>query len=202
MIAISDRCVIITATKWGKDMKHTMIVMMGGQGAGKGSLATIMKSEHTYKHIESGALFRALPADSEIAKIIARGELVPDSELFKLMESQITDDSDIILDGFPRTLDQAKWLVQKYANQFNIHVLYLDLSEEIMMFRINKRINEGGGRADDADTAAVRRRLDTFWKVTVPAIEWLRTAPGIKFSDIDASQTLDGNMEQIRAALK
>ncbi|MBO7066475.1 MAG: nucleoside monophosphate kinase [Alphaproteobacteria bacterium] len=183
-------------------MKHTMIVMMGGQGAGKGSLATIMKSEHTYKHIESGALFRALPADSEIAKIIARGELVPDSELFKLMESQITDDSDIILDGFPRTLDQAKWLVQKYANQFNIHVLYLDLSEEIMMFRINKRINEGGGRADDADTAAVRRRLDTFWKVTVPAIEWLRTAPGIKFSDIDASQTLDGNMEQIRAALK
>ncbi len=183
-------------------MKHTMIVMMGGQGAGKGSLAAIMKSEHTYKQIESGALFRALPADSEIAKIIARGELVPDSELFKLMESQITDDSDIILDGFPRTLDQAKWLVQKYANLFNIHVLYLDLSEEIMMFRINKRINEGGGRADDADTAAVRRRLDTFWKITVPAIEWLRTAQGIKFSDIDASQTLDGNMQQIRTALK
>ena len=79
-------------------MKHTMIVMMGGQGAGKGSMAAIMKTEHTYKHIESGALFRALPADSEIAKIIARGELVPDSELFKLMQSQITDDSDIIFD--------------------------------------------------------------------------------------------------------
>ena len=71
-----------------------------------------------------------------------------------------------------------------------------------MLFRINKRINEGGGRADDADTAAVRRRLDTFWKITVPAIDWLRTAPGIKFSAIDASQTLSGNMEQIRAALK
>ena len=179
-----------------------MIVMMGGQGAGKGSLATIMKSEHTYKHIESGALFRALPADSEIAKIIARGELVPDSELFKLMQTQITDDSDIILDGFPRTLPQAQWLVSEYADKFNIHVLYLELSEEIMLFRINKRINEGGGRADDADTAAVRRRLDTFWKITVPAIDWLRTAPGIKFSAIDASQTLSGNMEQIRAALK
>ena len=71
-----------------------------------------------------------------------------------------------------------------------------------MMFRINKRINEGGGRADDADNAAVRRRLDTFWKITVPAIEWLRTAQGIKFSEIDASQTLDGNMAQIRTALK
>ena len=182
-------------------MKHTMIVMMGGQGAGKGSMAAIMKTEHTYKHIESGALFRALPADSEIAKIIARGELVPDSELFKLMKSQITDDSDIILDGFPRTLAQAQWLVAEYADKFNIHVLYLELSEEIMMFRINKRINEGGGRADDSDAAAVRRRLDTFWKITVPAIDWLRTAPGIKFSTIDASQTLDGNMEQIRAAL-
>ena len=104
-------------------MKHTMIVMMGGQGAGKGSMAAIMKTEHTYKHIESGALFRALPADSEIAKIIARGELVPDSELFKLMQSQITDDSDIILDGFPRTLAQAQWLVAEYADKFNIHVL-------------------------------------------------------------------------------
>ena len=175
---------------------------MGGQGAGKGSMATIMKTEHTYKHIESGALFRALPADSEIAKIIARGELVPDSELFKLMQTQITDDSDIILDGFPRTLAQAQWLVAEYADKFNIHVLYLELSEEIMMFRINKRINEGGGRADDSDAAAVRRRLDTFWKITVPAIDWLRTAPGIKFSTIDASQTLDGNMKQIRAALQ
>ena len=183
-------------------MKHTMIVMMGGQGAGKGSLATIMKSEPEYTHIESGALFRALPTDSEIAKIIARGELVPDSELFKLMASQITDDNDIILDGFPRTLPQAQWLVEQYADKFNIHVLYLNLSEELMLFRINKRINEGGGRADDADTAAVRRRLDTFWKITVPAIEWLKTAPGIKFSNIDASQTLDGNMEQIHAALK
>jgi len=183
-------------------MKHTMIVMMGGQGAGKGSVANIMKTEHEYKHIESGALFRALPADSEIAKIMARGELVPDSELFKLMESQITDDSDIILDGFPRTTPQAQWLVEQYADKFDIHVLYLNLSEELMIFRINKRIREGGGRSDDADDTAVRRRLDTFWKVTVPAIEWLRTADGIKFSDIDASQDLNGNMEQIHAALK
>ena len=183
-------------------MKHTMIVLMGGQGAGKGSIANIMKTEHEYKHIESGALFRSLPADSEIAKIMARGELVPDSELFKLMDSEIDPHADIILDGFPRTLPQAQWLVEKYADKFNIHVLYLDLSEELMIFRINKRIREGGGRADDADNAAVRRRLDTFWKITVPAIEWLRTAPGIKFSDIDASQTLDGNMEQIHAAMK
>ena len=183
-------------------MKHTMIILMGGQGAGKGSIANIMKTEHEYKHIESGALFRSLPADSEIAKIMARGELVPDSELFKLMSSQITDDGDIILDGFPRTLPQAQWLVENFADKFNIHVLYLNLSEELMIFRINKRLNEGGGRADDADGAAVRRRLDTFWKVTVPAIEWLRIAPNIKFSDIDASQTLDGNMEQIHAAMK
>ncbi|MBR4475732.1 MAG: nucleoside monophosphate kinase [Alphaproteobacteria bacterium] len=182
-------------------MKHTMIVMMGGQGAGKGSVANIMKTEHEYKHIESGALFRALPADSEIAQIMARGELVPDSELFKLMESEIDPNADIILDGFPRTLPQAQWLVEKYADQFDIHVLYLDLSEELMLFRINKRIREGGGRSDDADHAAVRRRLDTFWKVTVPAIEWLKTAPGIKFSDIDASQDLDGNMAQIHAVL-
>ena len=71
-----------------------------------------------------------------------------------------------------------------------------------MLKRINKRINEGGGRADDADAAAVRRRLDTFWNVTMPAIEWLRTAPGIKFSDVDVTGPVDENFARILAAMK
>ena len=70
-----------------------------------------------------------------------------------------------------------------------------------MLARIQKRINAGGGRADDADAAAVRRRLDTFWNVTMPAIEWLRTAPGIKFSDVDVTGEVDDNFNRILAAM-
>lgn len=179
-----------------------MIVLMGGQGVGKGTFSKMLRDQHEFNYIETGAMFRTLPADSEIAKIIARGELVPDSELFKLVASKINDAMDMLVDGFPRTLDQAKWLVQNYADKFNIRIIYLNVPEEIMMARIQKRINEGGGRADDADAAAVRRRLDTFWNVTMPAIEWLRTAPGIKFSDVDVTGELNDNFARITAALK
>lgn len=178
-----------------------MIVLMGGQGVGKGTFSKMLRARHDYNYIETGAMFRNLPSDSEISKLIAAGHLVPDSELFKLVASKISDDKDLLIDGFPRTLPQAQWLVEHYADKFNIHILYLDVPEEIMIARINKRINEGGGRADDADAAAVRRRLDTFWEITMPAIDWLRTAPGIRFADVDVTGHVDDNFARILAAL-
>lgn len=179
-----------------------VIILMGGQGVGKGTFSKMLRDGHDFNYIETGALFRSLPADSEIAKLIATGTLVPDSELFKLIESKINNSKDILIDGFPRTLAQAQWFVEKYAQTFAIKVIYLDVPEEIMMQRIQKRITEGGGRADDADTVAVRHRLDVFWDITMPAIEWLRTANGIKFSDVDVTGLVDDNFARIQAALK
>ena len=182
-------------------MNNKMILLMGGQGVGKGTCAAEMRAAHEYNYIETGAMLRELPADSEIAKIMARGELVPDAMFLQLVADKIAVGGDILLDGFPRTLSQAQWLVENYADKFEIHVLYLNVPEEIMMARIQKRINLGGGRADDADAAAVRRRLDTFWKTTMPAIEWLATAPGVRFADIDATGTVPENMDAINRAL-
>ena len=182
-------------------MKNKMIVLMGGQGVGKGTFSAILRENHKYNYIETGAMLRGLPADSEIAKIMARGELVPDEMFLQLVANKIAQGGDILMDGFPRTLAQAQWLVESYAAIFDIHIVYLNVPEEIMLARIQKRISQGGGRADDADAAAVRRRLDTFWKTTMPAIEWLKTAPGIKFSDVDVTHTVDENMAAINKAL-
>lgn len=180
----------------------SMIVLMGGQGVGKGTFSKMLRERHDYNYVEPGAIFRALPADNPIAKLIAKGNLVSDEEVCGLMSEKFTDNQDILVDGFPRRLSQAQWLVQNYADKFAIHVLYLNVPEEIMIARINKRIREGGGRADDADAAAIRRRLDTFWNTTMPAIEWLRTAPGIKFSDVDVTGPVDENFARILAALE
>ena len=182
-------------------MKNKMIVLMGGQGVGKGTCAAELRAAHDYNYIETGAMLRGLPADSEIAKIMARGELVPDEMFLQLVADKIAAGGDILMDGFPRTLAQAQWLVESYAHIFDMHVLYLNVPEDVMMARIQKRIAQGGGRADDADAAAVRRRLDTFWKTTMPAIEWLKTAPGVHFADIDATGTVAENMAGINAAL-
>ncbi len=167
-------------------MKQKMILLMGGQGVGKGTHARALVERDGYGYIETGAILRALPAESKLAKIIARGELVPDADLFDVIADAISKTSgNIIVDGFPRTIGQAQWIVKNYADKFDIRVIYLNVPQDIMLARIQKRIREGGGRADDADDAIVRRRLDNFFKTTMPAIEWLRTADGVRFSDVD-----------------
>ena len=183
-------------------MKPKMIVFMGGQGTGKGTFARRIMERGKYEYMETGAILRALPPESKLAGVIARGELVPDSDLFELLTTHFDTDSDLILDGFPRTVGQAKWIVENYAKKFDIYVIYLDVPESVMIARIEKRIREGGNRADDADDAVVRRRLDNFWRITMPAIEWLRTAPNIHFAAVDVSDAdADKNFAKVLAAL-
>lgn len=183
-------------------MKSKMILMMGGQGVGKGTHARRLVARDGYGYVETGAILRGLPPESIVAQIMARGELVPDADLFELVANAIDGVGDIILDGFPRTLPQAQWLVKNYAEKFDIRVVYMDVPESIMLARIEKRIREGGGRADDADANVVRRRLDSFWRITMPAIDWLRTAPGVKFADVDVTDdNPDVNFERISRAL-
>ena len=184
-------------------MKKDLIVLMGAPGAGKGTFARMLGERKKYCYVETGALLRALPPDSPIGQMVARGELVPDDGLFKLMHDNICDDADVLLDGFPRTLSQAQWLIKSYAKNFNIHIIYLDIPESVIEHRLNKRHAEGSTRADDANTAIVQRRITTFWNITMPAIEWLRTAPGIKFSDVDVSGLdVNENFANIIAALQ
>ncbi len=185
-------------------MKPKMILVMGGQGTGKGTHAARLVARDGYAYIETGSILRALPPQSPVAQITARGELVPDDELFDIVGNAIaaTRSSNVIIDGFPRTLNQAQWLVANYADKYDIRVAFLNVPESVMIARISKRIREGGGRADDADPNIVRRRLDTFWRTTMPAIEWLRTANGVRFADIDVSnEDVDVNFARVSNAL-
>ncbi len=180
-----------------------MIVLMGGQGVGKGTFARMLCERHDYKYIETGKMLRDAAANNKsIADIMARGELLPFEMLTQIIAENVDINRDTLLDGFPRTLDQAKWLIQNYANKFNIHILYLDVPEEIMIQRIQKRIRDGGGRTDDADNTAIRNRLNIFWNTTMPAIQWLQSVPNIKFSDIDVTGPVDENFKNILSALE
>lgn len=180
--------------------KKQIIVMMGGPGVGKGTFSRMLMNTHTYDHIEAGALLRAEPADSEIYKLISAGNLVPDKLICDLVAQKISD-HDIILDGFPRTLGQAKWLVHNYADKFDIHVLYLATDDATLIARIQKRIRDGTKRADDATMDIIRHRLENFQRITIPAVNWLRTAPGIKFSEINTAGDTSDNFAEIVSAL-
>ena len=183
-------------------MKPTMIVFMGGQGSGKGTFAHKLLETHDYNYIEMGAILRQLPADSALRKKIMGGELAKDEELFPIISEYITTDKNIIVDGFPRTIGQAKWLIENYADIFNIRVVFLNISEATMLAHIQNRIKEGGNRADDADENAVRKRIESFKTITMPAIEWLSTLDNVKFYDIHLpSDDIDINFAHIYSKL-
>ena len=184
-------------------MKPVMFVFMGGQGSGKGTFAKLMLNQHDYNYIETGAILRNLPEDSEIKKTMLRGELISDTDLFGIMADNIKADKDIIMDGFPRTLGQAKWLIENYADKFDIKVIFLNISEQSMLARIKKRISEGGNRKDDTDEAAVQKRIAAFKTSTMPAIEWLETVPNITFYDIKLpGDDIDINFDLIQKTIK
>jgi adenylate kinase family enzyme len=109
---------------------------------------------------------------------------------------------DVILDGFPRKVSQAKWLVDNYADKFDIYALYLSVPPEVLIERINKRIRSGSMRADDASPEIIQRRLDNYFKITMPAIDWLRTAPNVHFAEIDARGDVNDNFADIMKALQ
>lgn len=174
-----------------------IIVLMGGPGSGKGTVAEKICDYKKINKIETGALFRSLPPYSEISKIISTGALVPDTELFKLIESKISVSEDTLLDGFPRTLPQAKWLINNYSNDFAISIIYLDIPEEVMKQRIKNRLNNGSTRADDNCDKVILKRLDTFHEITIPAINWLHENEIVKFFYIDAKPAIEDVISQV-----
>jgi adenylate kinase len=107
------------------------------------------------------------------------------------------------MDGFPRTIGQARWLIEKYSTIFNIRVIFLDITEEKMFAHIQNRIKEGGNRADDKDENAVRKRIAAFKSTTMPAIEWLSTIQDIEFFDVKLpTDDIDTNYNHILQIIK
>ena len=184
-------------------MKKELILMMGGQGSGKGTLSKKFLNENpNFKYVETGALLRALPDNHPLKAIMARGEFVPDEDLQKLLMEKIVPTDNVVLDGFPRQLSQAKWLVDTFAQKFDTIAIYLNISRDLMEKRIKQRIAEGGGRADDADKAVVQKRLDSFFNKTMPAIEWLSINPNVKFADVNIQDVpIDVNYQTFINAL-
>ena len=123
--------------------------MLGKPGSGKGTVGKMLSEELEIIHISSGELFRnyvkkAGKIGEEIESYISKGNLVPDELAIKLVEKRLEEPdckNGVILDGFPRTILQAKALddfLNKHNNKINIAV-ELELSDKDIIDRIVKR---------------------------------------------------------------
>ncbi|MCL2017299.1 MAG: nucleoside monophosphate kinase [Alphaproteobacteria bacterium] len=188
-------------------MQHNIVILLGVQGCGKGTVASGLLAIHDYDYIETGALFRGLdrgmPLGAEIGQIMESGQLVPDELTCKLVESKLTANRDILTDGFPRTVQQAEWLVNwAVKNGFITKAVILNIPREMAFQRIQNRLSKGGGRKDDADPTAVARRLDEYYAKTEPMVQYLRNTPDVQFIDIDGTQSIETVFENVKEKLK
>ena len=159
------------------------VLLLGPQGAGKGTQAKRIAAEYDIPHIASGEILRAeMAAGSELGRrvkdIYDRGDLVSDDLMIELIRSRLAHadtESGFILDGFPRTTGQAEALDNMFGEigrNFSV-VFALQIPDEIAFQRLRKRA-EIEGRADDTD-GAIQRRLDNYHRETEPLIEYYRT---------------------------
>lgn len=140
-----------------------MILMFGPAGSGKSLQGQILAARHSWTWISVGKVLRQrAESDQETQARLNRGELLPVEETNRIVAERLDEESDlshIILDGYPRSMEQATALVdylQRRGNGAIDIVIVLDVGRDEIMRRLRLR-----GRADDTE-AAIAKRLDIF----------------------------------------
>ena len=184
------------------------VLLLGPQGAGKGTQAKRISAEYGIPHIASGEILRAeMEAGTELGRRIKdvydRGDLVSDDLVIELIRARLEEpdtEAGFVLDGFPRTTVQAEALDNLFAEigrSFSV-VFALQIPDEVAFERLGKRAKLEG-RPDDTDEA-IRRRLDNYHRETEPLIEYYRVRGNLV--PIHAARSENEVFSEIQAALE
>lgn len=154
----------------------TRLIFLGPPGAGKGTQAQALALAHSIPHISTGDILRhAVAQQTELGKkaqgYMDRGELVPDELILDLVRDRLSYpdvQAGWILDGFPRTVNQATFLEQllQEINQPCERVINFDVPDEVLVARLLHR-----GRKDDTEEV-IRHRLEVYRRQTAPLIDF------------------------------
>jgi len=211
------------------------IIMLGAPGAGKGTQADILSQEVDLPHIASGDLFRqALEERTEVGLLaksyMNKGELVPDEITIKMILERINQTdcaSGCLLDGFPRTLHQARVLDEALGEQGKTidKAVYIEVPNEELVKRLSGRrlcrvcqtpyhiissppktpgkCDKCGGelyqRSDDREET-VKERLNIFFAQTFPILDYYKDQN--KLIRVNGNLGMQGVAKGIISALK
>jgi adenylate kinase len=161
---------------------------MGLPGSGKGTQGKMLADVNGMHLFSTGDLSRMYVTGERRQRMLA-GELLDDSEVIAMLDralKTVDDDDECLLDGFPRTIAQAEWLMdQVKSGRFTVsHVIYLIVTHEAVLSRLKTR-----GRLDDTESV-IEARFKEYERLTQPVIEWLE-ARGIDVLRIDGERSTD-----------
>jgi adenylate kinase len=184
------------------------LLVLGPQGAGKGTQAKRISSDYGLPHVSTGDMFRAaIAAGTELGKqvepILASGELVPDELTVALIRERLSQPDaagGFVLDGFPRNLAQAEALdamLGDIGRRLDA-ILFFDVPDDVGMERALKRA-ELEGRADDTPDV-IAKRLEIYHAETEPIVEHYRVTG--KLVPLHADRSVDEVWGEISSALE
>jgi adenylate kinase len=185
----------------------TRMLIVGPPGAGKGTQAGRITSTYGIPDISTGDIFREniknqTPLGVQVKAIVDAGDYVPDTltnELVKNRLEQPDAQSGFLLDGYPRTLDQVRYLDEllESKGQKLEAVIQLVADQDEIVSRLTKRAKEQG-RADDSEEA-IRHRQQVYLRETSPLIDVYRDR-GL-LVEVDGLGDVDEVAGRIKAAL-
>lgn len=205
-----------------------VLILLGPPGAGKGTQASILSDTLQLPHISTGDLLRSnIKEGTELGKtakeFIDQGKLVPDDLILDMLFKRVAREDckkGYILDGFPRTLSQAKAYDKHLGKNIKRITLNLSLSNEEIINRLSKRMTcqecsapyhlihsppKEEGRCDGCNGAliqraddqeeVIRKRLNVYEKETAPLIEYYSKEKTLK--QIFCLQSIDDVLTEI-----
>jgi len=176
-----------------------VILLMGLPGSGKGTQGKMLSDHHNLHLISMGEIIRMYVTGARRQRMLA-GELLDDDEVIDILErvlDSLPDDSEYVLDGFPRTVPQAEWLKKRLQDKHSKIrcVIHLTASPEAVKSRLHAR-----GRIDDRDEV-IEERFREYEQLTRPLLKWYETN-SIKVCDVNAERTPDQVHDEIMQALE
>ncbi len=210
------------------------VLLLGAPGVGKGTQAKRLMDEFGIPQISTGDLLREhrrnhTPLGMMADELMATGQLVPDDLVNQMVATRLTEPDTkrgYILDGFPRTLNQAEWLDLQLANSaLPVIAVSIVVPERVLLERITGRLTcpvcgtiynrytgpagaagvcdrEGAKlvqRADDTEPVFYER-MKAFEAKTADVIEYYR-AQDSRFAEVDGNRPVDEVTQSIRATL-
>ena len=181
-------------------------LIFGPPGSGKGTQAARIEKDFGLRHLSTGEILRAeAERGGELGNqvaMMAKGELVPDDLVERIVETRLREEgaADLLLDGFPRTPDQARVLDSMLAagGRAVELVLVLEVPEEELVRRLLHRA-EVERRVDDT-REAIAERLQEYRELTMPVLDHYR-ARGVRVEEIDGRGEVEDVFSRVRAAL-
>jgi len=175
--------------------KPNVVFVLGGPGAGKGTMCKLAESQLGWNHLSTGDLLRAErqvggPTAATIEEFLTAGKLVPNEIIVTLLKNAMetvtrtTGKNNFLLDGFPRSLSNLEGWYEVFGREAELpKMLYFECPYDVLEERILGRAKYTG-RSDD-NVESIKLRFDTFKAETLPIVELFKSKN--KCFDVDTS---------------